>query len=123
MRVKELPDEPRLAHARLTHECHKLATTRGGLLQTPKERFHFVLSSHQACQTPSRLCLHACASTGRPVELEGLDRIIQPLDRKRAEWLDVHKPLHQSERVGREANAPFAGELFHARGQMHRGTY
>jgi len=81
-------------------------------------RRQFGLPSYEPSEPPPCASLQALPDSTRPHELEDLDRLWQPLDRKLPQGINLHQPFDQPEGRRRHSNGAWSGELFHARRQV-----
>jgi hypothetical protein len=101
MRVGELVDETRLAHAGLADDrCH-LPVTGAGELLGATELLQFGVAANEPRQATAGGRLQTGARRTGPGDLIDFDGLAQPLDVDGAERLDLDEPLGESERVGR----------------------
>ena len=93
MGVAELPDEPRLAHARLPDHGHHLAVPLARPVESVAEILQLRAPADEAGEPPPRRGLEAGATGAGSYQLEHLDRLAEPLDRHRAERGDLDEAL------------------------------
>ena len=116
--VGELPEETRLAHARLPDHGDHLAVPQAGPVEGAAELLQLRVPADEAREPPPRRGLEAGAGGAGPHQLEHLDRLAEPLDRHRAERGDLDEALGQVQRLGGEPDAAGRRELLHARRQV-----
>ena len=97
--VGHLPDQPRLADARLADQRRDLPVTGPARSSARVERGHLGIPADEAGQTPRGRHLEARPGVPAPSSSNDLDRLGQPLDRDRPERADLDVPLHQRERA------------------------
>jgi hypothetical protein len=126
VRVGELPEEPRLAHARFPDHGDHLAVAQEGPVEGVAELLQLRGPADEAREPPLRRGLEAGAGGVGAHELEHLDRLGEPLDRHRAERGDLDEAFGQVQRLGGEPDAAGGRELLHAgrqvRGLAHGGV-
>jgi hypothetical protein len=116
--VDDLPDETRLAHARLADDRHQLAMPLRRAAGRLAELLDLRIPAHEAGQ-PARLCgVEPRAEGPGPRQLVDVDGRVQPLDRYRTERLDRDEALGEGQRIRRQQDGPRPGHLLHARGQV-----
>ena len=120
VRVGDLPDQARLAHAGFPHHRHHLPMAAAGAAQRLAELVQLALAPHEAGQPARRRRVEPRAPGSGPPQLVDLDRLLQPLHRHRPQGVDLDVALHQPQGVAGQQGGPGSGELFHARGQMRR---
>jgi hypothetical protein len=113
VRVKELPKETRLAHARLPDHRDHLAVPPAGPVEGAPKLLQLHGAADEAREPPPRCGLEPSAGSAGPHELEYLDRLTEPLDRYRAERGDLDEALGQVQCVGGEPGAAGRRELLH----------
>src|SRR5713226_8510438 len=118
VRVRELPEQPRLAHAGLTDYGDHLALAGLRLREGGEQSIHLGVAADEGGQTPGRRGLQARAYRARPGQLEDLGGRRQPLDRDCPERLDSDETLRKVQRVRRQQNRARVGHLLHARGEV-----
>jgi len=124
--VGELPEEARLAHARLPDHGDHLAVAQARPVEGAAELLQLRGAADEAREPPSRRGLQTGAGGAGSHQLEHLDRLAEALDRHRAERDDLDEALGQVQRPGGEPDAAGGGELLHAgrqvRGLAHGGV-
>ena len=78
--MRELPEEPRLAHARFPDDGDHLAVPQAGPIEGVAELLQLRGPADEAREPPPRRGLEAGAGGARPHELEHLDWLGEPLD-------------------------------------------
>ena len=120
MGVNELPEQPRLAHARLTHERDDLAATGPGFVEGPVESLQFSVATHELAQPPRRSYFHARAHRSRTGHLEDLEWNVEPLDLHGTQRLDLNIAFGHRQSVGGDEYRSGHRHLFHPRGHVRR---
>ena len=120
MRVGELVDEARLAHARLGDERHDLAVTATGELLGAAELLQLGVAADEPRQTPTGDGLEPGPRRAGTRHFVDFHRVGEPLHRHGAERLHGDEAFRQRQRRRRQQDAARAGELLHARRQMRR---
>ena len=118
MGVRELPEETRLAHARLPDHRDHLAVPQARPVEGAAQLLQLRVPADEAREPPPRRRLQAGAGGPGPHQLEHLDRLAEPLDRHRAERGDLDEALGQVQRLAGEPDAAGRRELLHARRQV-----
>jgi hypothetical protein len=95
MRVKELPEEPGLAHARLPDHGDHLAVPLARPVERAAELLQLRGAADEAREPPPRRGLQAGAGGAGPRHLEDLHRVGEPLHRHGAERLHGDVAFHQ----------------------------
>ena len=95
MGVRDLPEETRLAHARLADHGNHLAVPLAGPVEGVPELLQLRGPADEAGEPPPRRGLEARAGGAGPHQLEHLDGLAKPLDRHRAERGDLDEALGQ----------------------------
>ncbi len=125
MGVGELPEEPRLAHARLSDHRDHLAVPLARPVEGAAELVQLRAPADEAREPPPRRGLEAGAGGAGPRQLEHFDRLGESLDRHRAKRGDLDEALGQAHCPSGEPDTAGRRELFHAGGQVrglaHRG--
>ena len=101
MGVGELPEETRLAHARLPDHGDHLAVAQAGPVESVAELLQLCVPADKAREPPPRRGLEAGAGGAGPRQLEHLDRLAEPLDRRRAERSDLDEARRSVPAVSR----------------------
>ena len=101
MGVGELPEEARLADARLADDGRELASAAAGKLEGVAEQVQLRIAADEARETAGGRGLQSRAHGCGPDDLVDLDRG-GALDRHRAERRDLHVPFRegQADRLG-----------------------
>lgn len=114
----QLPEEARLAHARLPHQGDDLTMPVAGSAESISHLLQLDAPADEAGEPPWRHGLETGTGGGGTDELEDIHGRLESLDRHWAERLDLDEALGQLQRRGGESRAPGRRELFHARRQM-----
>jgi hypothetical protein len=114
----ELPEETRLAHARLADHRDHLAVPQAGPIEGPAELLQLRVPADEAREPAPRRSLEAGAGGAGPHQLEHLDRLAEPLDGHRAEGVDLDEALGQVQGLGSEPRAARCRELLHTGREM-----
>ncbi len=117
---RELPDEPRLADARLADEHHDLAVSAPGLLHGRGEVAQLRIPSDEAAQAPGGRQLEPRADRTRCLELVDFHRGCESLDRDRTEGLHRDVSLDEPQRVLGEEGLAGRRELLHTPREVRR---
>ena len=119
-RLGDLPDQARLADARLAHQRDDLAVPRLGALQRFAYDGRLGLPPGERGEAARRRRLEAGPHDTDPDKLGDLHRLGQPLDRHRAERTGLDEALGQPEGLGGEADRAGGGDLLHPSCQVDR---
>ena len=95
MRVRELPEEPRLPHSRLAHERHDLAASGAALLERRVEVLDLAGPPYELREAAAGLHLKARPRRPSSGQLVDLDRLTATLHVHRAERRDLHIALDE----------------------------
>ena len=118
MRVRELPDQPRLAHARLAHDRDDLAVALARSPQRLPQQLDLRVATDEARQSSGGGGVQPAAHGARACQLEDLDRRREPLHRHRPARGHLHEALGERQRLRRQQDRAGLGHLLHARGQV-----
>ena len=122
----ELPEEARLAHARLPDYCNNLAVSEAGLVEGVTEQLELDGASDEAGEAANGCRLQPRAHGPDSNDLVDLHGVGESLHRHRAERLHRNVALRQPESVGRCEDGAGLCHLFHAsrqvRGLAHDGV-
>jgi hypothetical protein len=91
--MRDLPDEARLAHPRLTDYGDDLPATLPCPVKSISDLLHFSATADEAHETSFRRGLEAGAGGACPHQLEDLDRRVETLDRHGTERGDFNETL------------------------------
>jgi hypothetical protein len=116
MKLREFPEQPGLAHPRLTDDRDHLPLTGTGLLQRLAELVQRVAAPHEAREPSGCSCLQPRACQASAQQFVHLEELRQPFHRYRSQGFDLDIALDQVQRVGREESRVGARELLHASG-------
>jgi hypothetical protein len=120
VRVRHLPDEPRLPDTRFADEGDHLASPRGGPPEGLSKLLEVSLPSDEACEAARGGGVQPGPERSSRGHLVHLDGCLQPLHRHGAERLDRDVALGEAEGVDGQADRPRRRELLHAGGQVRR---
>jgi hypothetical protein len=120
VRMKELPEEARLAHPWFPDHGDDLAPSQTRPIESVSEVLKLRVPADEAREPPARRGLEAGAGGAGPHQLEHLDRLCDPLDRHRAERGDLDEAFTKVERLGGEPDAAGCRELLHAGSKVRR---
>ena len=120
VRVGDLPDQARLAHARLPHDRHDLPLAGAGAAQRLAELVQLARAPHEAGQPARRRRVEPRAPRPGAGQLVDLDRRLETLHGHRTQRRDRDESLRETEDVGRQERGVGLGQLLHAGGQMRR---
>ena len=121
MGVGELVDQPGFADARLTNDCHHLATPPLGSGLNAFELLHFGATTDEACQPPGRQCLEARLPRSRTNEL--VHRFAKETIVRRPEHLHLDMTLRQSQRLCTDKQSPGCCDLSKPDGKLRRSSH
>jgi hypothetical protein len=116
--VGELPEETRLAHARLPDHGDHLAVSQARPVEGLAKLLQLRIPADEAREPPPRRCFQTGAGGACPHQLEHLDRRAEALDRHRAERCDVDKAFDQLQRRRRQEDGARACQLLHPGREM-----
>src|SRR5712692_8003611 len=105
MGVSELPEEARLAHARLPDHGDNLTMPQARPVEGTAKLLQLRVPADEAREPPPRRGLETGAGGAGADQLEHLNRLAEPLDRHRTERGDLDETLDQVQRLGGEPDA------------------
>src|SRR5262245_31973251 len=112
----ELPEQARLADARLADDRHKLAMPSRGLLKSLLKNAHLGIAADEASEAAHRGRLEVRSPRTGPDQLIHIDRPLQPLDLNGTQGLDPNAALGEGQRVSRQENRAGYRQLLHPGG-------
>ena len=122
MRVRELPDQPRLADAGLADHRHELAVALARSLQRLAQHLDFRVATHEAREPTRRRGLQPTPHRAHAGQLEDLDWRREPLYRHGTARGDLDEAFGQGQRLRSQQDRAGLGHLLHARGQVRALT-
>jgi hypothetical protein len=120
VRPRELPDEPRFAHAGLTHEGHRLPMSSGGVFERLGQLLQLPFAPDEARQAACGAGLEPRPRGDAANQLVDVRRSVESLHGDRAERPDLDKVLGQTQGVTGDERGPGFCNLLHPGGKMGR---
>jgi hypothetical protein len=118
MGVRDLPYQPRLAHAGLPDEAHQLAMSPGGAAERLTELLDLGLAPDEPGETARGGCVKAGAHRLDARNLVDLLESTEALHRKRPERIHLDESFRKAEGVASHQDGARESHLFHAGRQV-----
>src|SRR5690242_20953975 len=98
--MRQLMEETRLAHPRITHHGHDLATPLAGLFESGLELLHLRIAPDELAQASEDRGLKPSHDPPRRDHLADLDGRLETSHRHGAHRLDLDEALHETAGLG-----------------------